>query len=352
MEADIKKLCLYIEQQLMNPICKAEAPKLEDESSHILLKSINMIFDEMQELYKASLQLADGNLQIEINKENMYAGALKDLQASLKHLIWQVGRIAKGEYQIRVEFMGDITDSFERLIHQLKDREMMLKENLQLHEELIEQQTISFEKELNRKAEQYNQYVKSMEEIRSYRHDMKNHLLCISSLLHEKDITGADKYISSLTDIFTKLNQLEQSENSILDALLNEKLERARNLQVKVTKHIQIPRKLHIENKDWCILIGNALDNCLEALEQIPLHERVLTIKIINVNRILSVQIKNTFQADIAVINNSVNTTKNDQINHGIGLKNMEKVVNHYQGELEIKAEENMFCLTFILCDV
>lgn len=352
MQKDVIKLSNYLDEFCKNPTNITRFPQVKDPYVHNIIVHVMKLHTQLIEMLDITTHLADGNLNITISKHHQYAGALKDLQASLKNLIWQVERIADGDYNVKVDFFGDVTNIFYKLSKQLKEREDTQKENAKLNEILAKQQLKLLENELNRRTEKYDQFAKSMAEIRSYRHDMQNHLLCMDSLLQEKDYEGVQRYIRSLSDIFTSMNQLERSENSILDALLNDKLSKAKEQHIRIDKKINITRKLRIDNQDWCILIGNALDNSLEALQTVEKERRELSIKINQLEDMLSVQITNTIAHEIHIENNNIETTKQDKDNHGIGLKNIKQTVTKYNGEIEIKAENQTFSLIFLLCNI
>lgn len=352
MEANLKQLSAYLDAISGGLTTNVVKPTTNDPVLKNIFEKVNLIHTYLNELYQASIALADGNLQFDIHGDNLYVGTLKDLQASLKHLLWQVGRIADGDYDVSVDFLGDFSEQFHTLIKQLKERETTLKENDCLNEILAKQQIQLLENELERSIEKYDQFAKSMADIRSYRHDMQNHLLCIDSLLQEKDFDGAQRYIHSLASIFTIMNQTAKSENYILDALLNDKIERAKALYINVEKKVKISRKLKIDNKDWCILIGNALDNSIEALTDLDENERKLIIKMSQIEDMLSVSISNTIARDMKLDIEHLETTKMDRANHGIGLKNIKETVVKYNGEMSIEVERQKFTLTFLLCGV
>lgn len=82
----------------------------------------------MDELRDLSLALAKGDLDVPApRRENRFAAPLKALQASLKHLSWQTGQVAKGDYQQRVDFMGAFSDAFNTMVIQLEERQKALE---------------------------------------------------------------------------------------------------------------------------------------------------------------------------------------------------------------------------------
>ena len=213
----------------------------------------------------------------------------------------------------------------------------------------MKQQTQLLEHELQTQVAKYQQFSDSIKELRAYRHDMNNHMLCIDSLLQDGNIDEARKYISSLAVIFRSQSRVEYGENYILGALLNEKIGKAEGMNTDVTKKIDIKRKLNIENTDWCTLLGNALDNALEALEKVEEKERTLQVFMKNDKDMLSVRITNSINETLIPEGESFRTTKKDASHHGLGLNNIRKCVKKYGGEMRLETDEHTFTLNFIL---
>jgi len=102
------------------------------------LQLYNNVVVEMTALAK---ELAAGNLNCQLPPpSNEIAAPLKTLHASLKHLTWQTQQVAKGDYQQRVDFMGDFSEAFNNMIEQLRLKQktsLEEKSRLELHMDLI-----------------------------------------------------------------------------------------------------------------------------------------------------------------------------------------------------------------------
>lgn len=181
--------------------------------------------------------------------------------------------------------------------------------------------------------------------IRQYRHDMKNHLLCISVLLRNERIQEAIEYIEGLQNGI-KIVEGKGQKNLILHKLIEEKIRIAEEMDVVVDCRIDIDRELNVKNTDWSILLGNALDNALEALEKVPKKKRQLWIKIIDYEGMLAGKIKNTIATEVK---EGYATTKEDKALHGIGIPQMRRIVSGYNGSLKIKEDGEAFEIVFFL---
>lgn len=308
--------------------------------------------DAIAEFYEFSMHIAKGELQYVPARVNAMSGPLKDLQSTLRHLTWQAGCVADGDYGQKVDYLGDFSISFNRMIQQLKEREDILKENVRINEELAKNERQLLEAGLQRQVDHYDQLTKSMEDIRSYRHDMKNHLLCIDSLIQEEDMAGAKEYIHAILEVFHNQQKLIQTQNPILDALLSEKLAELKKLHVQVDMQCDLRQRLKISNVDWCILFGNALDNAKEALMKVDAENRHLWIRMKHHHTMLVVEMKNTMVGDVKVKGRVLETSKEDTLQHGIGLSNIMHTVDTYNGSLDIEVKQGIFKLLLFLNDV
>jgi len=87
-----------------------------------------VLFNDLVFIRKILMLCARGNFDVEIMGRNVFAAALKTLQANLRHLTWQVEQVAKGDFSQRVDFMGEFSDSFNSMVQQLERSVTELKE--------------------------------------------------------------------------------------------------------------------------------------------------------------------------------------------------------------------------------
>lgn len=201
-------------------------------------------------------------------------------------------------------------------------------------------------------AANYQEMNQLNEELRVFRHDLKNHMLSLSSLLEKQDISQAREYIAALSETLTATTKIVNTENYIFDAILAEKLEKARARQIQVDREVLIGKQLNIKNSDWSILFGNALDNAIEACERVTDTTPRISIFIQYSGNILQTRISNTAAEKPTMSGKSLISTKNDPHNHGIGLKNIQAIVKKYNGVIETRYEDGIFTLSFLLFGV
>ena len=91
-------------------------------------EDLRVLYDELIELRRFILDIAAGDLASWISMKGYTAGALKTLQANLKHLTWQTQMIASGDFSQRLDFMGDFSKAFNSMTEQLENSYRIIKE--------------------------------------------------------------------------------------------------------------------------------------------------------------------------------------------------------------------------------
>ena len=90
---------------------------------------VNRLTDALCAGTSSAVDLSEGRLGEEINCRLAFGGALKNLQASLRHLTWQAQQVAKGDLSERVAFLGDFSVAFNNMVEQLDaDRRRLLEQ--------------------------------------------------------------------------------------------------------------------------------------------------------------------------------------------------------------------------------
>lgn len=196
--------------------------------------------------------------------------------------------------------------------------------------------------------EQFEVMNSSIKATRAIKHDLNNHMAIISSLVQQDKAQEVLHYLSKIKESYNENDKSVKTGNLAIDSVLNFKLQDAYQQNVKVSLDIQIPDKIEIPSFDIVTLLGNLLDNALCALYKLE-DNRVLNIQIKYDRGRIVIKIENTFNGMVLKKGNRMLTTKKDQNNHGIGLENVERVVNKYEGILDIEYSETVFSVTIFL---
>lgn len=189
----------------------------------------------------------------------------------------------------------------------------------------------------------------SQELTKSIRHDMRNHLTSIKSLIESKKYQEADNYIESTIGQLQKKAEISQTGNFLLDSLINYKLYNIKKWNIQLQYTPVIPKDLPIDGFDLTAILGNLLDNALEALEKINGKEKKLTINLSYEKGCFLIKIQNSCNGDLQIEDGLPVTQKSNSHYHGIGLKNVQALVSKYHGSLDISCNNGIFSVAIML---
>ena len=147
--------------------------------------------------------------------------------------------------------------------------------------------------------ENRQQYMKKMfeedEQLRRMRHDIKNQLDVVKSLMNDESTSNelAKNYLKQYNDRFMKLERLIDTDNAIVNAVVNSKLVKCSKENIRINTTIQNKLK-RIDDIDMSSLIGNLLDNAIEAQEKVTVDKRYIEVNMLNDDDVLYISVKNT----------------------------------------------------------
>lgn len=212
--------------------------------------------------------------------------------------------------------------------------------NLQVHLRLLDEQNEILERNYQQVSEFYAANAGLV-------HDMRHHLKALEYLLKEGETAQAEEYINSLKEPSASYSIKRWTGVDMLDVILSEMERRAGDAGIEVNVETQpLPADMVIEGKDMCALFANLLENAVEAaLGKID-------VKIRYVHNMLLVQVKNDYQEEPVIKNGRLVTTKRDSLRYGLGTQNIERVVRKYDGSVEYKIQEGVFCVEIVLIEI
>ncbi len=191
----------------------------------------------------------------------------------------------------------------------------------------------------------------SYENIKSLRHDMKNYLLALKGYIENGGREKSIDYILQINDSLYEKEQLSRTGNIEIDSILNYKLQEAESKGILVTPELKIPSKLNILPLDIVVILGNLLDNAIEASSKVE-SDKIIDIRIKYKNDVLFIYINNSFDGSIIYDGDKIKTTKEDKENHGIGLNNIEKILKKYDGIMKVYHTEKRFHVDILMYGV
>lgn len=206
--------------------------------------------------------------------------------------------------------------------------------NEKIHLELLEKERNYY---LNQ-AELANEHIR---EIGKFKHDIKNHLLALDAIM-QRDNNEAKDYITALGNKITSEEIYSQSGNVAVDSVINYKLSKAANKNINVTSKIVIPEKINIDTKDMITIIGNLLDNAIEAAEKVG-NKKYVSIRMEFKPEILVIEVSNSYDGQIKTENGKFITDKTDKKSHGLGIENINDALKKYENSLDFSYTEQDF---------
>lgn len=192
---------------------------------------------------------------------------------------------------------------------------------------------------------QYAQNTQSQyEEIRRIRHDIKQSYDVILQLVSEGHYDKIKEYLQQMNQLICSVESTIDTNNTIVNAILNTKLSIAKKLGIKTlcstVKEFHI---MQIQEIDLCHMIGNLLDNAIEATLNCPENiTKYIEIFITEKSSFLNVTVKNTYNPE--ELNLDFESNKPDKNLHGFGIKTIRGIADKYDGFVDFYTEENVFC--------
>ncbi len=203
-----------------------------------------------------------------------------------------------------------------------------------IENQMIEQRVDMYENELEIIKE-------SNHSIRLLRHDMKHHLNELQFYIKKQEYEKALLYIENMDQSITNTNEYIASGNKEIDSTLNYLLQKAEKQIPKAEINVAMPENLSIDTFSINVILGNLLENAIEASQKS--QEKYLKIDIKVKKGLFLLRIENSFKESPIVDKGEIVSSKGSLINHGIGLKSVKAVVEKQGGEFDISWKGNRF---------
>lgn len=201
------------------------------------------------------------------------------------------------------------------------------------------------EQQLESYSNQLNIVMKSEECVRGLRHDLKNHLSELLLMAEGNRTQEIAAYVQTMQQELTNDKEHISSGNAAVDSLMNLKLEQAKKVLPHVRCRISVPQELQIQVFDWNIILGNLMDNAIRAAAES--EEKLLEIHISYQRGMLLIQMKNSYCGALVRCGDQYLSTKEEDCMeeqlHGLGMKNVKRIVEKYNGSMEVCDEGQLF---------
>lgn len=183
--------------------------------------------------------------------------------------------------------------------------------------------------------------------MRGWRHDYHNHIQTLTAYLSMAQYDEASNYLELLTEDLAKVDTVLRTGNIKVDAILNSKLALIQERKIKVDATAIVPKEISISDIDLSVLIGNLMDNAMEACAKLPEEERFIRVYIDVIKKQLYISVTNSMDGMAKRRGNHFLSDK--QGNHGFGLLRIDDIVAKHGGYLNRKAEDGVFATEVML---
>lgn len=232
--------------------------------------------------------------------------------------------------------------SINLLVMVLCDRILRIQSE-QAKAHLLEQQNTYY-------IHQYLMTKNRQEEILKFKHDFKNILIGLRSQLQMEEETASIKQLDELLGTVATNTEYCNTGSIIIDSILNYKYTIATELDIIMEFDVQMPPHLQLDSLMMSIILGNILDNAIEACSKVSDRSRIIKVSIHYLNESLYIQVINPYSHSIKVNHyGELISTKHNNHYHGLGVKNIIKQVNKNEGIWSIDYSNQVFKIEIVL---
>ncbi len=219
------------------------------------------------------------------------------------------------------------------------------------------EKTLIQEEYISSELEYINQYKKSQEETRAFRHDIANNLSLLAAMMDEGKSEEAKEYLDGLLGDVRGMSPKYVTGDEMLDCIVGMKASRMDEEEIDFKLDGMIDGGLGMKPVDVCNIFANALDNAIEACERIPEKtDRWVSLLVKRTDKFFSIKLsnsvkeeKNGISLDKLFDGISRKTSKKDKNLHGFGTLNMKKALEKYGGMLKSEQEGDAFTVSIMI---
>lgn len=203
--------------------------------------------------------------------------------------------------------------------------------------------TAEYEQQIRAQAAHYKQLAEANYETRRFYHDFNNMRIALEQLYAQGEYEKAMEQLRQQVKQVNSHRPQFETGNGIADAILTDKQSKAEQHNTKLIFNGVVPVNSP-EPTDLCVILGNTLDNAIEACEKLPENEE----KSIHISSTCSsgfwfLTVRNPIGTPVIIDHGNVVTTKDNKTLHGFGLYSLKTVVQKYDGKVELSADNHSF---------
>lgn len=180
-------------------------------------------------------------------------------------------------------------------------------------------------------------------------HNINNHHLVISNYIKKEKYNEALAYLSEIGESVTELYERVWTSDSTFDFILNYKKQESERLNINCSINTDTIVFDKIDSSDLCSILGNLLDNAIDACKLIKKEKKWIQINVRKINSIIFIKIENSIGIKPVKINYPLMSSKNNKKFHGWGLESVETIIHKLSGTISYNYEDNIFTVIVAL---
>lgn len=185
---------------------------------------------------------------------------------------------------------------------------------------------------------------------REQRHNFNQKIIIMEQLIRKEEYLPLLEFVEDLRDAPQDKMKISHTENMVVDSLINYKYSLFLKQKIKFDIDLSIPTDVPIKATDLCIVLGNLLDNAIEAVNNIEADNRIIKIRMRYDCNALYIIIENHFSGERKKGRDGhYRSTKSDSTCHGIGIQSVKRIVESYDGVMEIEERDDLFCVNLAM---
>lgn len=188
----------------------------------------------------------------------------------------------------------------------------------------------------------------SLKSVKSFKHDLMNHLSTIKILIQKDEKEKVLDHIVKMTDSCYVIKEYARSGNIVIDSMINFKLQQAEEDYIDINVALKIPTNLNITSFDLVIILGNILDNAIHATKKLQSNRSIDLRMSYNKGRLI-IKLENTFDGKILFDGDKILSIDKDKDEHGLGIGNVKKCIKRYNGTMDIEITDKVYCISLLL---
>lgn len=272
---------------------------------------------------------------ITVHRKVLFITALVSIEVVLWLLNYGTGKIVTRKFWLTLFFLTFVVFILAALLGTVYGK-MLKAENavLDVRNSVVEAQ--------------YKELSVSYERYRCLVHDEKHLVSYLTECIRKNETENALKFLLDFQNDLTSKEDRWWTGIQELDFMLNIKLRRMRTADIDFSCDLVI-RKLPLPESDFIVVMGNLLDNAIEATEKCKEKERKINLVIKDINQIFFMKLRNSCVKKAVIEKNKFITDKTEKQKHGLGLESVKYIIERYDGNISFSYDDKNFEVRIII---